>query len=129
MLWWRTWYCWAIVPWKINTDANRSFREMMELKWYFGSAHGRLLQKYLFVYLAAWGLSCSARDLCGGSHMWKTSRGIFLEACGHSSFGAWPSLFGGVWDIRSPTRHRNHIPCIHCKVILNQRTTREVPPW
>ena len=69
MLWWRNWYWCSILSWKIKTEANRSFREMMELKWYFGSAHGRLLQKYLFVYLAAWGLSYSTRDLCEGSHM------------------------------------------------------------
>ena len=66
---------------------------------------------YLFVYLAVSDLSCSTRD----THC-RTQ--TLVVACSLSSWGAQVQVLRGLWDLRSPTRDRTHIPCIARQTLM-----------
>ena len=66
---------------------------------------------YLFVYLAVSDLSCSTWD----THC-RTQ--TLVVACSLSSWGAQVQVLRGLWDLRSPTRDRTHIPCIARQTLM-----------
>ena len=72
----------------------------------------------LVCFLALLGLGCSISFSLGGT---RTS---LVEDRLHN---AWASLPQDIWEISSPTRNQTCVLCIG-RQILNQWTTREVPP-
>ena len=74
--------------------------------------------KYMFVYLAASGLSCGMRELS------LRHTGSRVVSCGLWSTQAW--LRHSMWDFSSPARDWTQIPCTQ-GWFLSHWTTREVP--
>ena len=73
----------------------------------------RIFFKYLFIYLAALGLSCGMRDLS----LWHVDSSSFCQRA---------YLLHSKWDLSSPARDGTHAPCF-ARQILNHWATREVP--
>ena len=81
-----------------------------------------LKKPLLFIYLAASCLNCSTRHLCCGMRDFSLWRERFLQSWRTSLIAPWHGRF------QLPDQGWNLGP-LHCKVILNQWTTREVPSF